>query len=237
MPAVDKMSKSHHLRVTTDLSGVLAWLTPEKSDEQRVIGLHPTSSKEKPHYHIWLEMDRPRTAQTIRNRMKTANLDVFGNASYSIRVHTDFDAWYNYVFCPCKGAIEVLSITSHSKPENPNCGTCNKANKLVYANEITYTGDQYGAQVVIQSPKAPNPKKEPAHIRFYNWFIENVNDGSEGFVKKDEIIRAYVKWTKCNFAMRYAKPIIYYVFYTVNRYDKEIEDFVCSYLFTNIDKF
>lgn len=234
MPAIDPKSKSHHLRVTTDLSGVLTWLQDVSGS---VIGLHPTSSKEKPHYHIWLESDRERTAQTIRNQMKQRNLEVFGNGSYSIRVHTEYDKWYNYVFCPCKGAVEVLYNTSHGRIEKPNCGKCSKANTLVYANEITYTGDVTGAQVVMKSPKAPNPKKEPAHIRFYNYFVENVNDGSEGFVEKEEIARHYIKWTKCNFAMRYGKPIIYYVYYTVNKYDTRIEDYVLGKLLASLDNF
>lgn len=160
MPAEDIPAKCHHLRVTTDLSGVLNCF---KDISGVVIGLHPTSTKEKPHYHVWLEVDEERTAQTIRNIMKRAKVKIFGNGSYSIRTHRDFHNWINYVFCSCKGATEVLYTSSRIRPELPySCDDCLKTKSLVYSDNIP------GAPVVV-TQKAPSKKRLAMRIQFIDY--------------------------------------------------------------------
>jgi len=166
MPSKDAPAKTHHLRVTTDLSGVYTWL---KDVSGVCIGLHPTSSKEKPHYHIWLESDQERTAQTIRNQMKREKLEVFGNGSYSIRTHNDFTLWYSYVFCPCKSAVEVLNNTSHARPTGFTCGKCRQTNELVYASPDRLADPAPVAVKKVSTKKLPMRLQFVKHCESLGW--------------------------------------------------------------------
>jgi len=92
--------------------------------------------------------------------MKRLNLQVFGNGGYSIRPHNDYKLWYQYVFCPCKSAVEVLHNTSHERPTGFTCGKCRQINEVVYE-----TSDRLADPTPVPIKK-PSTKKLPMRLQF-----------------------------------------------------------------------
>lgn len=182
--------------------------------------------KEKSHYHIWLEFDSDKTYTyvqdlfrqkellgTVRKTLKN------GNSLWSFKPwETTFDDWWKYVWKDDEKDPRVVVWTlPFEQPEIP-----------LGIPIVASPGD--APNIVILKPK----KKEPEHLQFYDYVVAQQVPVP---VTMESLVRHYVRMREGRFALRYAKPVLQYVWYKYNGCQEQHENYLVEQLMRDLPDF
>lgn len=195
----------HHLRISVALDEVRSYY---KDISGVCVVLHTKGKKsERPHYHIFIK-DRCRGDTVCERLVKHLSVRPKGQEEWSIRAHDNFEVWYNYAMDTLKGGEEIVYNMDVPRPEVKR--------SLVLEMSPATAGDPVGVPEKVKVVQVPvkAKKKDPAHIRFYQYVSEMKEEGK--VMTYDEVCGHYVDWTGGNYALRYATNVLRYAYYNIN---------------------
>lgn len=183
--------------------------------------------KERPHYHCWLPgvPSVPWQKTVLREyydqQFPPGHLtwETYANAYYCVKQHDDFVTWLKYTFsdkvaAKCKSPSIVIWNRSDPRPDSPD--VARSFDELILPTNVVTESPV----VVPPAPPAPSKKKkDPAHIRLYNYCV----DKGAFEPSMEEVANYWAEMTGGAYELRFVTGSIKYAFYKLNNYDPRIK--------------